>query len=302
MAIPIPAFAELSTETSYEEAQQVVVSKNIETGEITAYTMCEAAYIAPVPFSMWTESPEHVTHFYVNDLFNIFEGFTWTESPEHVQHHYINPVPLNVEQITNTRVAPYNAIVYIETLWPNGDRTAGTGFLLRPDMIITSGHNMFSMRHGGWGRSNIIIPAVNGIDTLFGFLWPSTISVGGGWINTGYVGDDWAIIRTSTRLNTSVFQTPNLTNAQLSAQSPIRTVGYPGNRAFRTMWRSRPSFVHNVSSFIFTNGTETYRGMSGSPVINDRGQAIGVHVGQNRFGEAQAVRFGPDLLLWISRQ
>ena len=135
--------------------------------------MCEAAYIAPVPFSTWTESPEHVTHFFVDDLFDIFDGLIrWTESPEHVQHHFIEPAPLTFEQITNTRVAPFNAIVYIETLWPNGRRSMGTGFLLRPDMIITAGHNMYFYEFGGWGRSNVIIPAVNGHETPFGFLWP----------------------------------------------------------------------------------------------------------------------------------
>jgi len=299
MAIPIPAFAELSTETSYEEAQQVVVSKNIETGEITAYTMCESAYIVPVPFSTWTELPEHVTHHYIDDF---FENLLWTHLPEHVQHSYIDPVPFAVDRITNTEVSPYNAVVYIETLWPNGRRTVGTGFLLRPDMIITAGHNMFSMPHGGWATTNVIIPAANGGNTPFGFVWPSTISVGGGWINTGNVNDDWAIIRTSTRVNTSVFQTPNLTSDQLSAQTNIITVGYPGNRTFRTMWRSRPGSVRSVSSFLFTTDNSTYYGMSGGPVYNARGQAIGIHVGKNRFDTAQAVRFGPDLLLWISRQ
>lgn len=64
----------------------------------------------------------------------------------------------------NTRTAlPYSATAYIETVWPDGSRTRGSGVVVGTNDVLTALHVVFDAPRGGWAASLRVSP---GADTL----------------------------------------------------------------------------------------------------------------------------------------
>jgi len=87
------------------------------------------------------------------------------------------PIPLGVElpeelviekkivgtddrkRVTNTRVRPYSTIATLIVQFPDGSRPGlCTGSLIASDALLTAGHCVYSVKHGGWARSMRVIP------------------------------------------------------------------------------------------------------------------------------------------------
>jgi V8-like Glu-specific endopeptidase len=55
-------------------------------------------------------------------------------------------------KITNATAFPYNTIVYIEMIFPNGNRYSGSGTIIAPNVVLTAGHCVYSKNEGGYAK------------------------------------------------------------------------------------------------------------------------------------------------------
>lgn len=67
--------------------------------------------------------------------------------------------------ITNTKVGPYISTCYIEAYWGNTSYR-GSGFMIGPNAVVTSGHVIYNSSLGGWPTSCKVWPARDGDNNI----------------------------------------------------------------------------------------------------------------------------------------
>ena len=209
----------------------------------------------------------------------------------------------NRERVSSDQLqeAPFSAIAYIETIYPNGQRSKGTATMISPNAAVTAAHCLYNSQRGGWPTQITIFPAVNGsIDFLnypYGSATATEVVISIPYFESGRGAQwDWGVIRLNSNIgNASGFLGFQCIESSLEA-TPIMISGYPGD--LNDYWETRDQFYHNhrIASdnsyqINASNGTvydcrhltykvDTARGQSGSAILyNNNGvyQIIGIH-------------------------
>lgn len=132
---------------------------------------------------------------------------------------------------------PYNSsqfrsTVYIETHTSDGGIYRGTGFMIGPNAVATSGHVVFSHDHGGWITYAKVTPAlcsrVSG-SGYFGYAEAIAYQCGNNFANGKAADDDWGIIILDRNIGSETGWL-NITSLNLSsyANLSVKVNGYPG--------------------------------------------------------------------------
>ena len=90
--------------------------------------------------------------------------------------------------ITNTKVGPYISTCYIEAYWGNTSYR-GSGFMIGPNAVVTSGHVIYNSSLGGWPTSCKVWPARDG-DNKYYESHAIAYEAGGNYVNNNDNQDD----------------------------------------------------------------------------------------------------------------
>ncbi len=194
----------------------------------------------------------------------------------------IGPVDSRV-RINPTTGYPWSAVTMLEITRANGTTTFCSGFFIGRHTVITAGHCVYRADKGGWNRSVRVIPAKNAAVEPFGSQTISTSALRStvGWVvNNDARYDFGAIILPNDALGnqTGTFGYAVRNDATL-LNSTINTAGYPGDKAYGTMWYNAGR-VNALNALTLSYDADTFGGQSGSGVwqiTNGNRYIVAVH-------------------------
>ena len=91
--------------------------------------------------------------------------------------------------VDDTTEAPYESIGYLQVEFPSGAHSRGTGFLVAPAVVLTSGHCVYSHDEGGWAEVVTFEPGQNG-----GAIQSQRVEALTGWTESRDSGSDIAAV------------------------------------------------------------------------------------------------------------
>jgi glutamyl endopeptidase len=179
-------------------------------------------------------------------------------------------------RITGTTSFPYRAIVHI-TRDGNG---WCTGWMINANTVATAGHCVAPGGTGSfYGGTFRVYPGRNGSSTPYGSCTVRRLYSVSGWVTSGSESYDYGAMKLNCTVGNSTgwfgfwWQSATLTGRSTTIS------GYPGDKAFGTMWRSTDQVrVTQVRQVFYRN--DTTGGMSGSPVYQNRAAGSSFCVGQ----------------------
>ncbi len=159
---------------------------------------------------------------------------------------------------------------------PNGE-FHGTGWLVSNNTVITAGHNIFNLQHGGdfWCNYIVVMPSYSS-SHLGGYygavtITPSSMEVGSDWLNFFSWTDDWGILHLPESFSCGYY-TPLVAGDNINAWW-VRAEGYDRNY---TDLRNTGGNIISANGREMITAAQAYVGMSGGPVREGRGYIIGI--------------------------
>ncbi|MEI4790466.1 trypsin-like serine protease [Bacillus sp. FJAT-53060] len=179
-------------------------------------------------------------------------------------------------KVENTRVAPYNSIAYITF-----GESSCTGTLIAPNKILTNGHCVYTTSTRSYSEKGSVYPGMNDSTAVNGSANMTEFYVPSGYINTGASQYDFAVIKTDTNIGnmvgySSIRQVTNLTG------TTIKISGYPADKMRSTgkvsQWEMSGRVTKEDTNLAYYT-IDTYSGNSGSAMLDQNQQIVGVHNG-----------------------
>jgi V8-like Glu-specific endopeptidase len=193
-------------------------------------------------------------------------------------------------QIRDATQQPYQAVCFIYI----NNATQGSGVVIGKNAILTNRHVAAAAKNGD--ASNIKVNVARTSNSEFkGTFY-------GEEIKYSPDGQDLAIVYLKPNTNGQnigdlVTPAKYVNDPVTTVGTPIRVIGYPGDKPWATMWESKGVSTTETTNRIYYNAS-TFGGNSGSPVFNDQNEVIGIHFGAVS-GENMAVRFKPSIYEFI---
>jgi len=183
-------------------------------------------------------------------------------------------------QINGTTASPYRAVVHITR---DGSGWC-TGWMINANTVATAGHCVAPGGTGSFYDGTFrVYPGRNGASTPYGSCTARRLSSVSGWVGSGDERYDYGALKLNCTVGNSTgwfgfwWQSASLTNLSTTIS------GYPGDKAFGTMWRSRDQVrVTQERQIFYLN--DTIGGMSGSPVYQNRAAGSSFCSGQCAMG------------------
>jgi len=179
---------------------------------------------------------------------------------------------------------PWRHICSLHIESQGGRHYVGTGWFIGPSTLMTAGHCVYLHDDGGWPKSVVVTPALNGTVQPYGQAIATRFHSTEGWTQRRDTNCDYGALQ----LNDpdahfgdlpGWFAFGALDDANLKTNL-ANIAGYPADldRASRLYFHSR--LVTSVSASKLFYDIDTYGGQSGSPIfftIGDERVAVGVH-------------------------
>lgn len=195
-------------------------------------------------------------------------------------------------QIKDAIQQPYQAVCFIYV----NNAIHGSGVVIGKNAILTNRHVAAIAKNGN--ASNIKVNAARTSNTEFkGTFY-------GEEIKYSPDGQDLAIVYLKANTNGQsigdiVTPAKYVNDPVTTVGTPIKVIGYPGDKPWATMWESKGVSTTKTTNRIYYNAS-TFGGNSGSPVFNDQNEVIGIHFAAVS-GENMAVRFKPSIYEFIRK-
>lgn len=183
--------------------------------------------------------------------------------------------------VLNTLKSPYSAICYIETTYPDGSVGLGTAFMIYKNLALTAGHCVKDDEAGGVTTSIKVYPAKNGSSNPYGYTYVSEITIDANWLNGENPDEDWALLKLSSDIGNSTGWLGIAYSDDYSYFANgerVTVIGYPKPQLRDYRQYTMRDRVIRASAMRLVYAVDTEKGQSGSPVFDDPGYAIGIHV------------------------
>ena len=256
-------------EEQYPQESFSVVEKNLITGEETIETTVNA------------------------NLEEILDEYSSHNQQPNFRSEIIAPYQIignnDMELIEDTTEWPYSAVAFIKVYWPNAETTRGTASLISSNVAVTAAHNLYNAELDMWATSVTVYPGMSDSDLIGSLLngyQSSVLAASIDWVERGDINYDWGTIVLDEEVDESdigfyfvidFFPTNPPTNM------PITVLGYPNTGSLVTNYSQHMSngVITDVSPNIFLHNADTLEGSSGSPILSQRADIIGINVGRS---------------------
>lgn len=184
----------------------------------------------------------------------------------------------NRTKVTFTKMMPYKAICKLYRKAANGRYYhGGTGWLVAPNKLYTAGHCVYSHRTGGWMDSIIVVPGLSGLSEPYGRYTSIDMLSLEGWTETGNPESwsarrcDMGAIKLSSNVSHNDFLKPILSDVD-----SVTVCGYPADRSAGILQYKMRDTIRKARGRFFYY-IDTMGGQSGSPLLKNSSEAIGIH-------------------------
>lgn len=203
------------------------------------------------------------------------------------------------EQVTDVQIPPYNAIWRLHIII-GGIAYGGTGYMIKPGVLLTAGHNIYSRKSGEF--TNVYaIDREGGKHEVYGLYVPKEFER----FNTAEY--DWAVIKIATDPGKtySCIDIINMDNPIVPSvlENDAEIAGFPvkvRDVTTKAMYKEAGKLIgYDNNTKTLKYKIDTSGGNSGSPVIvyvETKPYAIGIHVkatgtnaGENGYNFARAI-------------
>lgn len=190
----------------------------------------------------------------------------------------------NRVKVTNTTDGQWRNTVKLLIKGRDNKNYIGSGFMIGPNSVATSGHCVYNTSWNGWAKEITVIPALKGTSQPYGSAVSYKLECGGNWLNNNDNQDDWGIIRIKANLgNSTGWLGLRWQSASYNGET-VRAVGYPGEDG--TYMYYGDGKVNSSSKRTLSGNWDISGGQSGGPVQKYYSSTGYTAIGINRGGSS----------------
>ncbi len=147
----------------------------------------------------------------------------------------------NRTRVTTTTKSPWAPLCYIEITAGNGSTLRGSGVLIGPKTVLTSGITVYDKNTGGWARQMKVYPGRNGANTNpFGYAKAISFKTFTGWTQSSKTSDNIGAIILDTPIGNKAgwYGVKTISDSDLTNQNQsFYAYGYPTKKSpDMTLW------------------------------------------------------------------
>ena len=256
-------------EEQYPQESFSVVEKNLITGEETIETLDDVN---------------------IDELLDEYRAVT--QRPD-FRNEIITPYQIigdnDMQLIEDTTEWPYSAVAFIKVYWPNAETTRGTAFLISSNVAVTAAHNLYNEELDIWATSVVVYPGMSDSDLIGSLLnsyQSSVLAASTDWIERGDDNYDWGAIVLDEEVDISdvgFYFVIDFFPAYPPINMPITVLGYPNTENLVTNYSQHMSngIITDISPNIFFHNADILKGSSGSPILNQSSDVIGIIISES---------------------
>ncbi|WP_312602660.1 DUF4214 domain-containing protein [Pseudomonas luteola] len=188
-------------------------------------------------------------------------------------------------EVTNRSISPYKQVCYIETYWPDGQVSRGSGSIVGNNDVLSALHVVYDAEHGGLAEKVMVTPGAFVNDHNFTFSapfgtysansWVGRVSNwdtnGDGLLSPNESGHDLAVISLNVNISsvTGILATSSASDSfsAILLGYPARGTGLMESTGYATSYPSYPIYSINTGLGEGASGGPLLDMSSGAPVI-----------------------------------
>ncbi|KIO63670.1 hypothetical protein B4064_2873 [Caldibacillus thermoamylovorans] len=182
-------------------------------------------------------------------------------------------------EVVNSEIMPYSSISFLFSL-----DSMCTGTIIDDDKVLTAAHSVYNPGTKQYYRNSTIYPGVNKDEFPFGSANSIEYIVPVQYIHSGNPKFDYAIIKLNKPIGHNI-ERLNFINIKYTLGNPIKVIGYLVDKLEETGKVSQYEMEGRALSedhFNLYYDIDTSIGQSGAPILNNKNEIIGIHIGRYR--------------------